>query len=98
MGIPSIGGVGAQVMSPGTAQTVQSTGSDALAAALGGTTRVVRLCADGTGFYAKNAAATTTTGTRLPADFVEYIETNGGDVIHWISSSGTTNLNITPVS
>lgn len=85
-----------QAVGQGTVLNVAYTGTAAQSAAFGAATDLVRLCASSLCFYlvGANPTATTSNGSRLPADTVEYVRVNPGQKISVIRSASDGTLNI----
>lgn len=86
-----------QANGQGLVQNVSYTGTAGQSAAVGTGTTLVRLCASTLCWYllGANPTATTSNGSRLPADAVDFVKIQPGHKISVIRDASSGSLNIT---
>lgn len=82
-----------QVLRPSTSQTVSVSGTAAPSTAIN--TNVLRIVCSTDVFYSIEGTASPTSSTYLPAQTVEYIRAVEGDVVSFVTASGTGTAYIT---
>lgn len=81
---------------PDTIQNVSYTDTAAASSAFGTNVTIIRLCATSACYYliGSDPTATTSNGSYLPADTIEYIRVTEGQKISAIQSSANGSLNV----
>lgn len=79
---------------PGKGQRIAISTSAAPAAAVGNFCTWVRIAADTAVYYKVGATATLADSAYLPAQWVDFVKVNGGEVISFITATGTGFANV----